>query len=623
MATYLILTTDFILQFTAACLAVRLIRVTGKTTAWALIALAMVFLAIHRGYTVFQWLSTNVAPTAIHEIICLSTSALMVVGVACIGPMFRRIQDSEEKLRQSEEKYRTIVETAHEGIGMLDAQDRITYVNQRMSEIFGYSAVEFLGRNVLDFFDDDEKEKMQKNLARRKQGTKEILEFRLPRKDGASVWITAAQSPILTATGHYLGTIGMINDVTERKRAEGLANIRANQQAAVATLGQSAVAGADLSTLFNEAVVLVSKNLPVEYCKVLESLPAEKSLLLRAGEGWRPGLVGKAMVGAGPDSQAGYTLANAGPVLVEDLRTETRFSGPPLLHEHGVVSGLSVIIAGREQPFGVLGAHSRQRQSFTQDDVNFLQAMANVLAGAVERKKSEEALRESTQKLRFLASQLLIAQENERQKISMELHEDLGQTLQALKMQTSFIMQSLAKDQQSLYRECEDLLRHIDNIIGRIRGLAWELRPNMLEDLGLLAALRHLIDDFCKHYGIIRCQTNFDEIDELFPPSSQINIFRIFQEALDNIGDHSKATSVILTIKSHPDGIDFIISDNGKGFKVNEVISQPERWAGLGLHAIDERVKILGGTLRVDSRPDLGTELQFTLPAPSYAKVTS
>jgi len=177
---------------------------------------------------------------------------------------------------------------------------------------------------------------------------------------------------------------------------------RVNQQAVVAALGQKALAGADLSPLIEEAVALVAQGLEVEYCKVLELLPEGNALLLRAGVGWHSGLVGSATVSVGSDSEAGYTLLSSEPVIVSDLRTETRFSGPPLLHSHGVVSGLSTIIHGKNHPFGVLGAHTTKQRKFTQDDIHFLQAVVNVLATAIERKRAEEALRESEQQLQAI-----------------------------------------------------------------------------------------------------------------------------------------------------------------------------------------------------------------------------
>ncbi|HEY9294870.1 MAG TPA: GAF domain-containing protein, partial [Phormidium sp.] len=182
------------------------------------------------------------------------------------------------------------------------------------------------------------------------------------------------------------------------------------QQAAIAHLGQRALSGIELSTLMDETVSLIAQTLAVEYCKVLELLPDRNALLLRAGIGWQPGLVGNAKVGTELNSQAGYTLISHEPVVVKNLKSETRFNGPPLLHEHNVISGISVIIAGQNLPWGVLGVHSKQQRIFTEDDINFFQAAANILAETIARHQlleKEQAARttaeENEQHYRLLA----------------------------------------------------------------------------------------------------------------------------------------------------------------------------------------------------------------------------
>jgi sigma-B regulation protein RsbU (phosphoserine phosphatase) len=121
-------------------------------------------------------------------------------------------------------------------------------------------------------------------------------------------------------------------------------------------------------------------------------LPAREACLLRSGVGWKPGYIGKATVSISEESQAGYTLASGEPVVIEDLRTEKRFTGPELLLEHGVVSGMSVVISTKEGPYGVLGAHTRTPRAFTRDEVNFLQAVSNILGSVIERHRAEAQL---------------------------------------------------------------------------------------------------------------------------------------------------------------------------------------------------------------------------------------
>ena len=190
-------------------------------------------------------------------------------------------------------------------------------------------------------------------------------------------------------------------EVTRRTKAEKEIEAHARQEAAVAELGQKALSNIDPSTLLQEAVVLVGRTLDVNFVKILKLLPDRQNFLLIAGVGWHEGLVGDATVGAGEDSQAGYTLISEEPVIVEDMGLETRFNRPKLLFDHGVVSGISVIIGDRIHPFGVLGAYTDYRRDFSEHEVNFILSIANVLATAIERNKIETDREKLIQELRI------------------------------------------------------------------------------------------------------------------------------------------------------------------------------------------------------------------------------
>jgi signal transduction histidine kinase/HAMP domain-containing protein/ActR/RegA family two-component response regulator len=167
---------------------------------------------------------------------------------------------------------------------------------------------------------------------------------------------------------------------------------RALQQTVVAALGQFALINNDLNAIFEQAVMLVAQTLEVQFCEVLELTPDGHQLVLGAGAGWKPGLVGKLSVPADHDSQAGFTLSKGEPVVVTDYRKETRFKPTSLLAEHGVVSGVSVVIATRQGAFGVLGAHTTHARNFTGEEVHFLLSVATALAMAAERNRAEAEL---------------------------------------------------------------------------------------------------------------------------------------------------------------------------------------------------------------------------------------
>jgi signal transduction histidine kinase len=177
--------------------------------------------------------------------------------------------------------------------------------------------------------------------------------------------------------------------IAQRERSETALLNRAHQQTVIAALGQFALREPDIIAFLNQAMVLVSQTLETEFCDVLEWLPDENLFRLRAGTGWKQGSVGQATMPSGSASQAGFTLESGEPVVVNDLNTEKRFQPSPFLQEHGVVAGITVNIQGHRHPFGVLGAHTSRRRSFTEDEVHFLFSVATLLAMAIERERTE------------------------------------------------------------------------------------------------------------------------------------------------------------------------------------------------------------------------------------------
>lgn len=176
---------------------------------------------------------------------------------------------------------------------------------------------------------------------------------------------------------------------------EDILKIRARQQAAIAELGQKALAGVELWELFELTVSTVAQTMEAELSAVIELLPHGEILALRAGVGWHEGVVGHDTISAQAQSHAGYTLMTNQPVIFEDLLSETRFEPALLLLNHGVTSGVSVIIPGETQHFGVLAVYTTQKHHFTQDDIVFLQGIAFTLAMAIRRKQADEALQNS------------------------------------------------------------------------------------------------------------------------------------------------------------------------------------------------------------------------------------
>ncbi len=230
-----------------------------------------------------------------------------------------------------------------------------------------------------------------------------------------------------------------------------------------------------------------------------------------------------------------------------------------------------------------------------------------------EHQQAVEALRESEKQLRYLSSQLLTAQETERTRISRELHDELGQALIALKFHLASVQRRLRKDQKPLYDEHEHAQEDIEQIIENVRRLSLDLSPHVLENLGLSAALRWLVDDCAKNQKIT-ASIDITDINNSYSEKSQIIIYRIFQEALTNIRKHSHATHMSAVISRNDDTISFLIEDNGKGFDVKQVMIKNPIEKGLGLATMEERIRMLGGALDIRSQVGGGTRISFAIP---------
>jgi PAS domain S-box-containing protein len=286
--------------------------------------------------------------------------------------------------------FERLVRSAPDALIVLRA-GRIVLVNDRAEQMFGYRLDEVLDRG-LEMLVSPQSRTIDAALvvASAKPLAGNDLDLVGLRKDGSE--FSAEATPWRFETEEELIAVA-IRDMSQRRRAEEGLKARVRQQALVAELGRRALIGIDLQQLMIEAVNLICSTLPVDRCNVLELLP-DGRVLFQAGAGWKDGLVGHAATEAKSAIPAAHVLRTQTPVIVEDLVTDERFPDASLLREHGIVSSLNVPLYGHERPFGVLGAHTTRHKRFTDEDVHFVQSVANVLSAAIERKWLEQRQQE-------------------------------------------------------------------------------------------------------------------------------------------------------------------------------------------------------------------------------------
>jgi PAS domain S-box-containing protein len=228
-----------------------------------------------------------------------------------------------------------------------------------------------------------------------------------------------------------------------------------------------------------------------------------------------------------------------------------------------------------------------------------------------ERKQAEEALRESENRLRTLSTQLLMVQENERKRISREIHDSIGQSLSAIKFKVESITQQMRESvHKKIAESLETLLPIIQTSIEDSRRIQMDLRPSVLDDLGILPTLEWFCREYQKIYSHIRIEKKTDIKESDIPISIKTEIYRVTQEAFNNIAKHSKADLVRLSFGKKEDKIELIIQDNGIGFILEEILSQKRSKKGLGLTSMRERMELSGGSFIIGSVLGKGTTIR-------------
>jgi PAS domain S-box-containing protein len=238
-------------------------------------------------------------------------------------------------------------------------------------------------------------------------------------------------------------------------------------------------------------------------------------------------------------------------------------------------------------------------------------AMLGATLDITEQKEAEEALQSSRRRLQALSNRLLGVQEAERRHIARYLHDEIGQALTALLMNQQSILKLSAPP--TLRSQIEENFRIADGVLQRVRDLSTELRPAMLDDLGLSAALRWYATRLAERVGVdVQFSSRGKEVR--IPPALETACFRIAQEALTNVVRHAKARQVSVNLREGEDALELIIRDDGSGFEVSEAFARASRGKSMGLLSMQERAQLVGGEIDIDSAPSRGTEVRARFP---------
>jgi signal transduction histidine kinase len=446
------------------------------------------------------------------------------------------------------------------------------------------------------------------------------------RKSGVGVTGTPSQG-----TQAMSGSMGVIQGRKAPKRMEEALRKVSRALKALTECHQALTRATNETELLNEVCRII-----VEvggYCMAWVGYAehdANKSIRSMAQQGFDAGYVEQLELtwadkarGRGPTGRA---IREGTLVICSNTQTDPDFA---LWREEARIRGYASVLGlplKDTKTFGALTIYAREANAFDNEEITLLMGLANDLAygitalrARVEGQRAEKALKDSERELRLLAAQLLSIQEKERRRVARELHDELGQALTVLKIHLVGIEEMLGQDQQHLKGSCEQMLSYIDTVIENVRRLSWDLCPSCLEDLGLSSSLGYLVDEICRNNNM-KSSVEMDEIDNLFPPETQINIYRIFQESLTNVVKYARASLVSVNVKKEEGHVSFMIRDNGRGFNLKKAMSGKVAKKNLGLTAMNERALMAHGSLKISSRKGQGTTITFSIPTDKRGK---
>lgn len=540
---------------------------------------------------------------------------------------------AEAALQSSEERLRLILESlTNYAVFTTDLEGHVTDWNRGAARLLGYAESEIVGRSV-DFIYPEEERCAGAHTRDLHQALRDGQSFDdrwYLRKDGTRFWASGLTNT-LGRSGAPRGFVKVLRDRTESKRSRDQLEARARQQAAVAHFGQRALADLPLEQLIDEVVQVTAETLEVPLGALLHLTPDQRQLRLEAAEGWPRERVGVAHIEAGRGSHAGYTLMSGQPVVLEDLASETRFAASPLLREAGVMSGIAVAVAGSvDGPWGALQAYAREPRRFSEDDISFMQAMANTLAAAIKRYRTEQQLRELNEtleqrvaertaeteqraaQLRALTSELTQTEQRERRRLAQVLHDNLQQMLVAGKLQVGTALRTATDP------ACSDAVQRVgdllDESIQESRSLTVELSPPVLYDAGLAAGLEWLGRWMQEHHGLT-LEVDATEHAEPAGEDLRVLLFQGARELLFNVVKHADvAHAQVCLCRDEQQRIEMRVQDYGRGFDPAEAARAERSHGGFGLFSIRERLARLQGEVTVESAPGAGTAVMISVP---------
>jgi PAS domain S-box-containing protein len=514
-----------------------------------------------------------------------------------------------------------------------DVQGRVTFWNRQAEALYGWPAAEALGRNVLDVVvapaQIDHAAEIMATLAKGEMWTGE---FEVRRRDGSLFHTQVTDSPVFDDAGNIVGIIGISQDISNRRQRQQNERILLQVgQVLVQSISTDDRTGRLAQLLVNEfaeicTIALVNERREVFHFKARQRHPDMRGALdelttfmptrnpasataqaLRTGEAVFMPVV--------PKDFKQKTALNARHAMLREQLGFHSLITLPLIARNTVIGVVSV---GRtpalpnfdQRDFDVLQEVCRSAAQYF-DNARLYEQMQSMNAALEERIKQRTGeLEESQSQLRQLTARVQSMREDDRRRIAREVHDVIGQLLTSLKMEAGWLTLRLDEAGNPLAERTRHMIEMLDGAFSSVRQIATDLRPTLLDDMGLIAAMEWQVEEFQRQAGV---QAQFESTLDTTPISADAAtaVFRILQEALTNVARHAGATRACVTVEEdHRGWLVLQVQDNGRGISPKAL----QQTQSLGLVGMRERVNLLGGELNIAGEPGKGTTLIIRVP---------
>lgn len=428
--------------------------------------------------------------------------------------------------------------------------------------------------------------------------------------DGKVRTLYGIGKPVLDEAGEVVKVIGTYQDLTEQKEVEAKLALQARKLAALNKMGQTVTITSDVDVVFQRVLTALRPLLGAEgvFILLLEGDELVFAATEDVGESRLQGLRIPATAGVpGEVIRKGKSIWISGNEIPR--RISRRFKE---VYGQSLQALMAVPMRIQDEWVGVLEAVHSQPDAFDADDLQLLEAAASWVATAIQNARLFAQIQASRQRLGRLARKVVTAQEEERLRVSRELHDESGQAMIALKLNLESILASLPKGTETSRRQLAEAISLTDQTMEQIRLVAHNLRPQVLESLGLNSALEGLCNDFSMRTQL---SVRYEGVD--LPALSDpvvISFYRFLQETLTNVAKHACASQVEVVLSQNEDAICLSVADNGKGISLGLPNNPSEKSIGLGLTGLQERFELLGGWVAIETGSVEGTRVAAYVP---------